>query len=309
MRKLFVFVFLFLMVAANALAKDNYTGTYVIEGELGPLTVALKQDAQGQVQGTMTGEGMELRIQGTTEPPGIKGTVSGDQMQMWFVAQLQGDQLFFKLIEIDEDGKPIYDEAETLILVRQGAASSPPPSAEKAPEPPPDTPQATSGRKVVINGIRLSHAQIISLEQLYNVKIQDGAYWYDKACGAWGLQGGPTAGFILPNLSLGGPLRADASNGNTGVFINGRQLHHYDVLALQQLLGPINRGRYWLDAQGNVGIEGGQFLLNILQYANAARSRGQGGTTYRSNITGIGGGSGGGTSYVMGKNWSVMIGQ
>ena len=83
----------------------------------------------------------------------------------------------------------------------------------------------------------------------------------------------------------------------------------YDVLALRQLLGAVNPGRYWLDPQGNVGIEGGGFLLNLLQYANAARSRSQGNTIYRSNITGIGTGSSGGTSYVMGKGWSVMVGQ
>lgn len=303
MRKSLVFAFLFLTLATGALGKDNYTGTYMSAREFGPVTVVLKQDATGQVQGTMTGEGIKLRIQGAIEPSAISGTVSGHGMKMKFIAQLQGVQLFFKLIELDEYGEPDYEGADTLVLQRQRPAASP------APAPPPDTPQAASGGKVVINGTRLSNEQVSSLEQAYKVKIQDGAYWYDKACGAWGLQGGPTAGFILPNLDLGGPLSADASNGNTGVFVNGRQLHIYDVLALQQLLGPITPGWYWLDAQGNVGIEGGPMLFNIVKLANAARARGQAGSTYRSNITGIGGGSSGGTSYVMGKGWSVMAGQ
>jgi hypothetical protein len=38
-----------------------------------------------------------------------------------------------------------------------------------------------------------------------------------------------------------------------------------------------------------------------------ARQRGGGSTFYRSNNTGIGAGSSGGTSYVMGKDWSVTI--
>jgi hypothetical protein len=92
------------------------------------------------------------------------------------------------------------------------------------------------------------------------------------------------------------------------VFVNGRQLHTYDVLALQQLLGPIAPGRYWLDAQGNVGIEDGPMLFNIVRIANTTPKRGGAGSTYRSNITGIGGGSSGGTSYVMGKDWAVMVG-
>lgn len=302
MRKSIVFVFLFLTLATSALSNDNYTGTYISAPEFGPVTVILKQDATGQVQGTMTGEGMKFRIQGAMMPPAISGTVSGQGMKMNFMAQLQGTQLFFKLIELDEYGHPDYDAAETLILQRQAYAASP------APAPQPDTSQAASDRTVVINGTRLSNEQVNSLEQAYRIKIQDGAYWYDKTCGAWGLQGGPTAGFILPNLDLAGPLSADASNGTTGVFVNGRQLHTYDVLALQQLLGPIAPGRYWLDAQGNVGIEGGPMLFNIVRLANAAPSRGRAGSTYRSNITGIGGGSSGGTSYVMGKDWAVMVG-
>ena len=302
MRKSIPFVFLFLMLATNALSKDNYTGTFISASEFGPVTVILKQDATGQIQGTMTGEGMKFRIHGVIRAPAITGTVSGQGMKMNFMAQLQGAQLFFKLIELDEYGQPDYDAAETLILQRQAYAASP------APVPPADTSRAASDRTVVINGTRLSNKQINSLEQAYRVKIQDGTYWYDKTCGAWGLQGGPTAGFILPNLDLGGPLSADASNGTTSVFVNGRQLHTYDVLALQQLLGPITPGRYWLDAQGNVGIEGGPMLFNIVRIANAAPNRGRAGSTYRSNITGIGGGSSGGTSYVMGKDWAVMVG-
>jgi len=303
MRNSSVFIFVFFALTTGASAADNYTGTYVSDPQFGPVTLVLSQDAQGQVQGTMSGTDMELRIQGVREPQGIGGTVSAHGIQMKFMGELKGNQLLLKLIDLNEYGQPDYDTAETLILRRQGSAVS------LAPEAQPDTAQAPSGRNIVINGTRLSNKQISSLERVYNVKIKDGTYWYDKTCGAWGLKGGPTAGFILPNLDLGGPLQADASNGNTGVFVNGRELHLYDALALQQLLGAIVPGRYWLDAQGNVGIEGGAMLFNIVAVANAARNSGQGGMTYRSNITGIGAGSGGGASYVMGKDWAVMVGR
>jgi hypothetical protein len=82
----------------------------------------------------MTGDGMDLRIQGAIKPPGIAGTVSGQEMQMKFSAQLQGNQLFFKLIEPDEYGQPDYDEAETLILIKQMsiASTAPVPSLDKS---------------------------------------------------------------------------------------------------------------------------------------------------------------------------------
>src|SRR5262245_7730073 len=124
-------------------------------------------------------------------------------------------------------------------------------------------------RNVIINAVRLSDEQVRALEQMYRVPIQDGAYWYDRISGAWGVQGGPVAGVIRAGLNLGGPLREDASNGNTGVFINGRNLHIYDVLALQRFM-PVYPGRYWADAQGNFGYIGGQILGNFSLLSEAA---------------------------------------
>jgi hypothetical protein len=124
--------------------------------------------------------------------------------------------------------------------------------------------------------VRLTDPQVQALERQYGVQIQDGSYWYDRVCGAWGLEGGPTLGFALPGLDLGGRLRADASNGNTGVFVNGRELHRLDVAALQQL-GPVYQGRYWLDAEGYCGFEGEPAFCNLVQLARAAGGSSSGG--------------------------------
>ncbi len=137
-----------------------------------------------------------------------------------------------------------------------------------------NTTAAQSGREtqerfVYINRTLLSDATVYALERKYRVRIPDGKYWYDRFCGAWGLEGGPTAGFILPGLKLGGPLRADASNGRTRVFVNGRELHAIDVLGLQRL-GPVYPGRYWVDAQGYAGYEGQPPFCNLVQLANQA---------------------------------------
>jgi hypothetical protein len=74
-------------------------------------------------------------------------------------------------------------------------------------------------------------------------------------------------------LQLGGPLKADASKGNTGVFINGRQLPVVEVTYLQQL-GTVYKGRYWMNAQGVGGIEGGPAIFDL---GAAARQRSAGG--------------------------------
>jgi hypothetical protein len=115
---------------------------------------------------------------------------------------------------------------------------------------------------VVINAVRLDDSARHALENAYGVTIPPGRYWYDPISGVWGVEGGPGQGQIQPGLQLGGPLRADASHGNTGVFVNGRQLHAQDVAALQRCT-PVFPGRYWIMANGIGGYEGGPPMFNL----------------------------------------------
>ena len=163
-------------------------------------------------------------------------------------------------------------------------------------------------RHVLVNRKPLLEDEIRRFETQFQVRILDGKYWYDPACGAWGLDGGPCMGFLPAKLMLGGTMPADASGGGTGVFVNGRELHPLDVAALQRIT-VVQPGRFWVDAFGNCGYEGNpQPIINLVQLANAARAASGGTYHSRSDITGIGSGGDGKTSYVMGKDWSVVIG-
>src|SRR5215813_3836000 len=124
--------------------------------------------------------------------------------------------------------------------------------------------------QVVVNGVALKSEQIDFLQSQYAVRVLPGRYWYDRVSGGWGFEGGPMLGQIYPGLGLGGPLRADASRGNTGVFVNGRELHLNDVIALRRCT-PVYRGRYWVNAQGIGGVEGGPPIFNLVVLCNAHR--------------------------------------
>jgi hypothetical protein len=123
-----------------------------------------------------------------------------------------------------------------------------------------------------------------------NASIPSGDYWYDNLSGLWGNRGGPSRGQILPGLKLGNSLSPAASNGDTGVFINAREIHRQELAYLQRLFGTVNRGRHWLNGSGVGGYEGGppQFDLRA-----AGRSSGGGysGYTRRTPFGGIGGDS------------------
>lgn len=117
-------------------------------------------------------------------------------------------------------------------------------------------------RVITINQTRLTEARIREVERQWQTSIPEGRYWYDRMSGAWGTEGGPTTGFIHPGLDLGGPLRPDASRGNSGVFINGRELPVQDVTGLGQIV-TVLPGRWWVDGQGYFGAEGGPALGNL----------------------------------------------
>jgi hypothetical protein len=124
--------------------------------------------------------------------------------------------------------------------------------------------QALAADSVVVNGQALPFETVRALEQAYSVRIAPDRYWYDPYSGAWGFEGGPIAGQLMPGLSLGGPLRADASRGNTQVFVNGRELTMTEVMGLQRACNTtVYRGRYWVNAQGIGGIEGGPPYFNL----------------------------------------------
>ena len=93
----------------------------------------------------------------------------------------------------------------------------------------------------------------------------------------------------MAGLDLPGPMPPDISGGGTGIFINGREIHPMDQLGLQQLFGITYRGRYWLDARGNLGMEGGTAIVNIVAAIQAAQRRHAGGSITHGYGSGYGG--------------------
>jgi hypothetical protein len=115
---------------------------------------------------------------------------------------------------------------------------------------------ADESARTIINGHELTPRQINTIKSLYRYVPPPGRYWYDSRSGAWGVEGHETVGFILPVLDLG-KLAANASNGDTGVFINGREINLVEAVRIQASFGAVYQGHWWLDGRtGYFGIEG-----------------------------------------------------
>lgn len=97
---------------------------------------------------------------------------------------------------------------------------------------------------------------------------------------------------------------------NTGVFINGRQIHTSDVAQFQIIGIHCIPGRYWVNADGTYGWEGIMMPLGNLQMQAMASKKGGSGYGSWSNGDSFGGSDGQGFNYVgghdsTGRMWSV----
>jgi hypothetical protein len=136
----------------------------------------------------------------------------------------------------------------------------------------------TSEENIIINNIPLSPEEINQFEKFYGQRLRSGQYWYDKLSGMFGILGQPALGYLKPGHEYG-TLQRNASNGNTKVLINNRELTQMEYMMLCQLVGTIVLpGSYWLDAQGNAGIQGNPYpMVNLVMAAQQHAQRGTSG--------------------------------
>ncbi|KAK9691143.1 hypothetical protein RND81_09G178700 [Saponaria officinalis] len=113
---------------------------------------------------------------------------------------------------------------------------------------------------IFVNGRPLRIEELMELCNCSNPPtcLNPGNYWYDRVSGFWGKEGQKPCQIISPQLNVGNQkMKRDASNGNTNILINGREITKAELWMLKsagvQCDGNLS---FWLDADGTYQEEG-----------------------------------------------------
>jgi len=114
-----------LIIAATAAQAQNYSGTFTAVNPQGQtVIVILKQSQQGLVTGSITNGVMTFALQGTVDDDLIDGVASGDGVTMYFEAEIDGNELYLFLINVDAQGNADVENGVEMVLTAtsQGGA-------------------------------------------------------------------------------------------------------------------------------------------------------------------------------------------
>ncbi|CAH9132189.1 unnamed protein product [Cuscuta epithymum] len=131
---------------------------------------------------------------------------------------------------------------------------------------------------VFVNGKLISGRVLKKAEKLAG-PIQPGDYWYDHRAGFWGVMGHPCLGITMPNIEeFNYAMPKNCAAGNTGVIVNGRELHEKDMDLLVRRGLPLTRNKsYLIEMSGRVfDVQTGEELDGLGKLAPTVERAGHG---------------------------------
>jgi hypothetical protein len=242
--------------------RDDYSGTYTYNPAVGQaMTLVLKLNENETYTGTISDNYYTYKVTGQIQDGLMSGYYGEGANAVNFTANLKDLLLTLTIAARDYLGN-----VNPLVInfIKSGESVKD---------------NITKTEDVIINNTALSREQIQEIKNRYGIEPKAGNYWYDSNSGLYGVTGYPSYGFMYPGHNFG-TLSRNASGGNTGVIINGRELPQLEWAVWSYILGYyIQPGNYWFDSQGNAGNMGSNVpVVNLFVAARKNSYSGMGGS-------------------------------
>ena len=232
---------------------DPFAGSYIGNFQGASFHLNIERNDDYGYHGSMLTAGQQYELYAERETYRLLGEINTATGEIPFMAMQQGEGLLLSF----SDGTSVMYERVSEIQQSIPSIYSESTGNDMLTSPSGQT------REVYVNRRLIPEQELLQTEIQLGAPIQSGRYWYDNLSGGWGMEGGPTAGILPAGLGLSIEMPANISGGGTEIFFNGRELHPIDHQRLLAAYGVAMPGRYWVDGQGYIGLEGGPVFGNL----------------------------------------------
>ena len=114
----FLFCLAVVLPVVSTADAQEFSGTFATRNDAGgTVALTLAQDASGQVTGTLSSDGVSYALNGLLDEGSVLGTVTAENMGLYFAAELNAGQLYLTLFEADANNQPNYETGQTIVRV------------------------------------------------------------------------------------------------------------------------------------------------------------------------------------------------
>lgn len=105
------------LLIPHTVSAQGFSGTYAIPGGNVPIVLTLRQDAQGRVTGTLSGQ-TAFQVNAQVQGLMFQGYASNAQGRVYIAGQMQGANLQLAMAEVDAAGQPQQQTLRQMIATR-----------------------------------------------------------------------------------------------------------------------------------------------------------------------------------------------
>ncbi|MBI4500573.1 MAG: hypothetical protein HY700_05370 [Gemmatimonadetes bacterium] len=114
------------LLIAPVAGAQNFSGTYSTPNQTGgTVTLLLQQDPQGQITGSLSGNGSTFAIQGKAQGADFVALASSGGGAVYLEGRLEGAGVRVILAEMGPGNQPRYDQARELVFARSSGGAAP----------------------------------------------------------------------------------------------------------------------------------------------------------------------------------------